>query len=577
MSFNMREAVAKEIAAQPLFRELPNKGQQFVAWYVHRIHGASPMDALDALTDGANDKQIDAIHIDHDMKRVVVVQGKYYEVGSVSGEAVRECLAAIELLQDLAYLQSVANPKLQKKVNAVGAAFRDEYALVAEVMTVGDIVKNAREDAYAFQQVLSAKGLDTEIVLVNGRVLEDRYREVADLALPRINHTFDIKRAQYLEFAENGTRGILAVLPLNEALDIPGIDNGMLFRKNVRQALNRSTKVNAGLRLTIRSNEIADFFFYHNGVTALCDKFELDRDRKELRTIGLSIVNGCQSLTTLFTNSEKVRKQNSGSILFRFYEIESRGRADRISTFTNSQNAVKSRDLMSNHPVQLRLKQRIKGIAPDVLWATKRGEVAPPGQRHLDSSTYARLSISWDYGMPQVAHSEERLFDRYFNTIFRDETEPEDVLGLFDGLAALEAAWDAADFNLRSELRLKRYHAPYHVLAAMASCISLASGQEKRVPRGKVLADLARADRLRPLVNAASSAVEQAFEEANEEATAKDEIFSPDNWLKSKAAVQSARNKVRGYLKVARTMNKDFVAAITQSPEKFYEPSDAEA
>lgn len=572
MSFNLREIASKEIAVQPSFQDLPNKGQQFVAWYVHRIHGASPMDAVDALTDGAGDKQIDAVHIDHDMKRVVVVQGKYYEAGSVSGEAVRECLAAIELLQDLVYLQGVANRKLQRKVNAIGEALRNDFDLVAEIVTIGEIAKNAREDAYAFQQILSAKGLDVEIVLVDGKVLEERYREAAELALPRINHTFNLKGAQYLEFVENETRGILAILPLTGALDIPGIVTGMLFRKNVRQALNRSTKVNAGLRSTIRSDEIADFFFYHNGVTALCDEFELDHGRQELRTVGLSVVNGCQSLTTLVTNSEVIRKQGAGSILLRFYEIESRGRAERISTFTNSQNAVKSRDLMSNHPVQLRLKQRVEGLAPTVFWATKRGEIAPLGKRHLDSSTYARLSIGWDHGMPQVAHSEERLFDRYFNTIFRDETAAEDVLGLFDGLNALDAAWDDPDFKLRSELRLKRYHAPYHVLAAMATSISLASNQEKSVPRARVLTALEKMGRLRALVDAASSAVEQAFEEANEESTARHEIFSPDNWLKSKAAVQSTRSKIRGYLKVVRTMNKDFVAALVRRPDEFYEP-----
>ena len=48
MAFNLRSLVKKEIACQPLFQDLTNKGQQFVAWYVHRIHGASPMDAIDS-------------------------------------------------------------------------------------------------------------------------------------------------------------------------------------------------------------------------------------------------------------------------------------------------------------------------------------------------------------------------------------------------------------------------------------------------------------------------------------------------------------------------------------------------
>jgi hypothetical protein len=576
MSLNLQDIVATEIEAQPLFQELPNEGQRFVAWYVHRILGASPMDAIDSLTDGPYDKQIDAVHIDHDFKRVSIIQGKYYSSGTVTGEGVRECLAAVELLQDLDYLQSVANAKLQKKVNAIASALRDDYELIVEIVTTGDIVKNAREDAYAFQQILANKGLDVEIVPVDRRVLEDRYLEAAEQTLPRINHDFALSRARLLEFTENDTRGLLALFPLVEALEIPGIDNGMLFRKNVRQALSRSTKVNAGLRSTIRSEDIADFFFYHNGITALCDRFQVDRDRGQLHTIGLNVVNGCQSLTTLFNNSEQVRVHDKGSILFRFYEIEARGRADRISTFTNSQNAVKSRDLMSNHPVQLRLKVRVEGLAPSVFFSTKRGEVAPPGKRQLDSLIYARLSASWELAMPHVAHSEERLFDRYFNAIFRDEVDPADVIGLFDGFDALNSAWDDPTFNLRPELRLKRYHAPYHVIAAMAAAVSLASGQDKLVPRGRVLSELGKINYLRPLADAAASAVEQAFEEANEDATRRGEIFSPDNWLKSRPAVDAARNNARGYLKVVRTMDKKLASALSRSAGEFYKPGVAD-
>lgn len=158
MSFNLSEIVTKEIAAQPVFDSLANEGQQFVAWYVHRVLGASPMDAMDALTDGAKDKQIDAVHIDHDLKRVVIVQGKYYEARSVTGEAIRECLAAIELLQDLAHLQTVANPKLQKKVYAISFALRDDYEVVAENVTVGKSESKIQNPVNAAQPLIEALG-----------------------------------------------------------------------------------------------------------------------------------------------------------------------------------------------------------------------------------------------------------------------------------------------------------------------------------------------------------------------------------------------------------------------------------
>lgn len=47
-------------------------------------------------------------------------------------------------------------------------------------------------------------------------------------------------------------------------------------------------------------------------------------------------------------------------ILFRFYEIPDRALADRISVNTNSQSAVKPRDLRSNDKVMVGLKGRLK-------------------------------------------------------------------------------------------------------------------------------------------------------------------------------------------------------------------------
>ena len=40
-----------------------NDGQRFVAWYLRNIHGLNTVEAKDCITDGANDKQIDAVYI----------------------------------------------------------------------------------------------------------------------------------------------------------------------------------------------------------------------------------------------------------------------------------------------------------------------------------------------------------------------------------------------------------------------------------------------------------------------------------------------------------------------------------
>ncbi len=114
---------------------------------------------------------------------------------------------------------------------------------------------------------------------------------------------------------------------------------GLFFKKNVRQSLGLNNTVNKGIRQTIYSDKHRDFFlFFHNGITAICNKLELN-DR-QLKLHGLSVVNGCQSLNTILSCSERVKELDDTFVLFRFYEIPQRDRADRISINTNSQSAV---------------------------------------------------------------------------------------------------------------------------------------------------------------------------------------------------------------------------------------------
>ena len=100
--------------------------------------------------------------------------------------------------------------------------------------------------------------------------------------------------------------------------------------------------VNKKIKKTINDpNKCGDFFFFHNGITAICNKIE-ECGNGEFKLYGLNVVNGCQSLNTILSCSENVRKRNDAYVLFRFYEIPQRDRADSISINTNTQSAVKA-------------------------------------------------------------------------------------------------------------------------------------------------------------------------------------------------------------------------------------------
>ena len=65
---------------------------------------------------------------------------------------------------------------------------------------------------------------------------------------------------KYMELTIDGTKAVIVALPLKDCVKIPGIKDGSLFRKNVRQSLGTGNKVNKGIARTIKNNS-GDFEF----------------------------------------------------------------------------------------------------------------------------------------------------------------------------------------------------------------------------------------------------------------------------------------------------------------------------
>src|SRR6516165_1809021 len=73
----MYAKIKDEIKQEYYTQNFPNDGQRFVAWYLRNIHLRDMNQAKVEITDGADDKQIDAIFVDDDNSTVYVVQGKF--------------------------------------------------------------------------------------------------------------------------------------------------------------------------------------------------------------------------------------------------------------------------------------------------------------------------------------------------------------------------------------------------------------------------------------------------------------------------------------------------------------------
>ncbi|RWF49608.1 MAG: AIPR protein [Mesorhizobium sp.] len=558
----MYESIKQQIATDYFQQRFSNDGQRFVAWYLRNILFRDMNETRDDITDGADDKQIDALIIDDDKSLVRIVQGKFTQGGTVDAEPLREVLSSWIQIKDLARLQNVSNPRLARKLSELAAALDEDYEISFELITTGKLTEAAKHDLRAFQEELERIGenedFDATIHVIDAEELKRRYDYAIETDNPSINYKFQLAGLRYMFHEIAGTPVLIVALPLKECIKFPGIKDGTLFQKNVRQSLGSSNAVNKGIRSSILGDKRSDFFFFHNGVTALCNKMQMDGDTLSLS--GLSIVNGCQSLNTILSCSETVKKVDDAFILFRFYEIPQRDRADKISIYTNSQSAVKARDLRSNDKRVLAIKKAYELKYPSGYFITKRGEIAPAerNKNHvIDLSSFAKNLVAWQTLRPNLSYGETKIFDKYFETLFKNKDyPPESIFALNAWMHEVQATWVATNpLSLNESLLAMKAYAPYHHLYAVAMCFAISNNQSERVPSPSKSFEAAnKFNMIGEIVKVAGTSLNMALEAAANEPQAVNRVFSPQNWIKTKACLAGINGAVRNYFSMLPMM-----------------------
>ncbi len=545
----MYEKIKKDIS-QPYYQQnFSHDGQRFVAWYLRNIHLRDLSQTKYDITDGQDDKQIDAIVIDENAQTIYIIQGKFISSGKVDGEPLREVTSSWLQLKDLVRLQETCNEKLKRRLLDVSNALDDEYEIVFELITPAGLTDAAIEDVKSFQEkVAEDEQLPASIQVVDNEELKRRYDLALDKESPIINYRLNLEDDKYISFKISGTSIIIAALSLKECIKFPGIKDGTLFQKNVRQSLGLNNRVNKNIKSTIYSDRHRDFFFFHNGITAICNKMELADNSLILN--GLNVVNGCQSLNTILSCSERVKELEDTYIMFRFYEIPQRDRAERISISTNFQTAVKPRDLRSNDKRILNLKRAFEQEYPKGYFITKRGEnaTADKDKRYvIDMVNLGKYLISWHSQRPNIAYSETKIFDKYFEQLFKREYGPENIQALNFWMQEVMKGWVPENpFGLNESLLAMKAYAPYHQLFAISQCFSIANNQPDRVPRpGATFNRANEMNIINQIVFMAANSLNFALETAANEPQPSNRVFSPQNWIKTKSCLSGITAAIR--------------------------------
>ena len=161
---------------------------------------------------------------------------------------------------------------------------------------------------------------------------------------------------------------ILTVMPGETLYRLYDRWGARLLEQNVRSYLQNRSKVNKGIRLTIK-DEPNRFFAYNNGLTTTAEAVEfVDESRTAIKSINnLQIVNGGQTTSSIYAavvNDKVDVSAVSIQMKLSVVEPDAVGRlVPFISRFANSQNKVSDADLFANHPFHVHFEEMSRRIS----------------------------------------------------------------------------------------------------------------------------------------------------------------------------------------------------------------------
>lgn len=409
--------------------ETTTRSVAFVVLCAKVMLGLTDEEAIEALTEGGNDFGVDAIGVGDlsDGEFVVTLfQGKYHHqnLDGVKGfpqSGVEKAVQAVRALFNPAAPVNL-NPRLQARIEEVRSLILDgniprvrfllcsngtswkvpESQAIIDREHFGDRATFEHVNHDVLVQILGATQPVKESIKFTGKSLAE------DIQFVRV------------------FIGKVAVSEIARIMDAHG---DRLLDRNIRRYLGlHGNRVNEAIQRTLMdAQERPNFFFYNNGVTLICERFDFNALQSEnhiVRVEGLQIINGGQTSKTIQATFAAAQQQlfppgaDDAHVLVRLYQVP-KDAGPSVQTITyaiNSQNPVDLKDLRSGDERQKKLEMSMKDLGFDYRRQRSDGALTA---KDISVGTAAEAVLSVWRERPQRAKFRQgELFDKSYEDIF---------------------------------------------------------------------------------------------------------------------------------------------------------------
>jgi hypothetical protein len=435
---------------------------KFLRWFLEHIFRLDPQDADEAAVDAKHDKGVDAIFVDDVSEAIYVIQAKTQSnakstLGDTDLKSFVGTLVQFDSPEAVAQLLSeTKNERLKQTIERQSVLDKMKSGYNIEPVFITNVPANNDATTYL------TKGTAKNIALYDCYRIADEYIDLDVDGGINADFYFDVSDSDVIAYDAGVAPTRIFLAPALNLLKMDGISDGRLFEQNVRLSLG-NTKVNRGLRESIRAKkEHSNFPLYHNGINVLCEKIVGEGDGK-VSIKNYVVVNGAQSLTSLMMEKSKI--SDDLKILVKLIEVKGNtALSQKITRNSNNQNAIKARDLKSNHNIQQRIKAEVNAASGGVsAYEIKQGE-DNKGKRIISNESAGLVLLAMDLEQPWNCHQKYKIMDDLHSDIFgRPGVTGGRVLALWDSFQAISEALDELENTAFAYYTLTKYFLAYAV------------------------------------------------------------------------------------------------------------------
>ncbi|MBF0219853.1 MAG: AIPR family protein [Gammaproteobacteria bacterium] len=405
------------------------KSAAFVLLCISTCLEISLEEAAELITEGGNDAGVDGLHVgevEDGEFLVTIFQGKY-KVKDLNGDAnfpengVQKAVDTVQVLFD-PYRKVALNEKIAPKIEEIRSLIRDAYLPNVRVILCNNGAQWTEQADNWIDEAKKDYGDKVDFVHFN----HDSIVNILQRS-KKVDTTLTLSGQAMVEDM-NYMRVLVGRVSVQEIYRLFNDHGDKLLERNIRRYLGLHTnRVNTAIHETLCDPQRSDkFYFYNNGITVVCDKFDYNAFQKsdyKVQLKNMQVINGGQTCKTIQETLSGVLPGivgESAYVMVRVYQLAETDKdfVQDITYATNSQNPVDLRDLRSNDEIQ---KQLEIGIT-DLGYTYKRQREEGGGGSNIITSSIVAESVLaiWRKRPHQAKFRRKDHFGKLYEDIFKE-------------------------------------------------------------------------------------------------------------------------------------------------------------